>query len=211
MRSRDREDVSPRKHEMSESITTSVAERLRCFDHSSLLPSPAPTSHITITDGATSAVAWIRLFVCRYRTSGSTSQRSTPSLTPCGSTPTTRTASSPTSSWLPTTSGLPPIARCQSSCSRTAALSSPETKSRPSIGRIPLIAQGTCRHPSDRRFLRIKQLLETAEGAVTREPIKAFVEVLLDLELSESGAAGAFKEARRRYPKGRQRRRAAAA
>ena len=58
------------------------------------------------------------------------------------------------------------------------------------------------------RFRRIKQLLETAEGAATREPIKAFVAVLLALGLSESGAAGAFKEASQRYSESRQRRQA---
>ena len=61
------------------------------------------------------------------------------------------------------------------------------------------------------RLRQIRQLLETAEGAVTREPIKAFVAVLLDLELSESGAARAFKEASQRYRERRQRRHATGA
>ena len=54
------------------------------------------------------------------------------------------------------------------------------------------------------RFRKIKQLLETAEGAVAREPIEVFVAVLLDLGLSESGAKRAFKEARQRYFASRQ-------
>ncbi len=49
------------------------------------------------------------------------------------------------------------------------------------------------------RIKRIKEMLEAAEQERTKEPTKAFVEVLLDLDLSEPAAKKAFAEARRLY------------
>ncbi len=56
------------------------------------------------------------------------------------------------------------------------------------------------------RIRRIQQLLERAELEATREPVAAFVEVLLDLGLSEPGVKKTFEEVRSRYFESRRRR-----
>ncbi len=61
------------------------------------------------------------------------------------------------------------------------------------------------------RIRRIQKILEDAERGRTKDPITAFVETLLELDLSESAADKAFAEAHRQYLDGQRRRQGARA